>query len=202
MSESNQKTLSAYESHIEEYINGTPQEVSGDVKNWINRTLDGLSIETRILEFGSAFGRDADYIEDLGYTVQRTDATVGFVEYLTKRGHEAEVLNIITDPLPGDSYDLIFADAVLLHLTTSELEAVVRKVRTALIDGGRFSFSLKSGIGEEWSDAKLGVPRYFRYWQQDDITEVLSKSGFSKIDVQEGSLGRNNAAWLHIIAQA
>lgn len=61
--------------------------------------------------------------------MQRTDAMVGVVVCLTKRGSKAEGLNIIIDPLPGDSYDLFFADVVLLHLTTSEIEVVVGMVR-------------------------------------------------------------------------
>lgn len=201
MSENNQKTLNSYEDHIEEYINGTPQEVSGDVKLWIDKTLENLPTTANILELGSAFGRDADYIESFGYTVKRTDATRGFVEYLRSNGNEGVgVLNVITDELPMQQ-DLIFADAVLLHFTDKETEHVISKVYEALNAGGFFSFSLKRGTGEEWSDAKLGSPRYFKYWESDDISRLLRAAGFSILDMQDGSLGRSNAKWLHIIAK-
>jgi len=200
MSNSNQETLSSYEGHIDEYINGTPREVVGDVKVWIDATLQGLSSDARILEFGSAFGRDAAYIENAGYHVQRTDATQGFVDLLRKQGYATDRLNAITDELPA-GYDLIFADAVLLHFTPEDTKIVLSKVFQALNDGGCFSFSLKQGEGEEWSNAKLGAPRYFCYWQQNDIIELLKTVGFDTIEVATGSLGRNNSEWLHIIAK-
>lgn len=196
----NQETLSSYEMHVDEYINGTPGEVVGDVKVWIDATLQGLPSDVRILELGSAFGRDAAYIESLGYSVQRTDATQGFVDYLRKQGYVANLLNAITNELPA-SYDLIFADAVLLHFTPEDMKIVLGKVFQALNDDGRFSFSLKQGEGEEWSNAKLGAPRYFCYWKQDDIIELMKKVGFDTIEVSTGSLGRTNSEWLHIIAK-
>ncbi|MFZ2544686.1 MAG: hypothetical protein WAW80_01790 [Candidatus Saccharimonadales bacterium] len=55
MSETNGTTIRSYESHIQEYIGGTPQEVTGDIKNWIDSTLDGLDTDSKMIEVGSAF---------------------------------------------------------------------------------------------------------------------------------------------------
>jgi hypothetical protein len=200
MSETNETTLQSYEAHIQEYVEGTPQEVTGGVRDWITASLEGLPQDAKILEFGTAFGRDAAYIEGLGYKVERTDATPGFVDLLQRNGLEARLLNAITDNIP-ETYDLIFADAVLLHFTRDETRQVAGKVFTALSDGGRFALSLKQGDGEDWSDAKLGAPRFFCYWNKDDIEKVLSDAGFAKVDVGDfDSSGHNNAKWLHIIA--
>lgn len=199
MSETNGTTIQSYEAHIQEYIDGTPQEVGGDVKSWIDATLDGLATDAKIIEVGSAFGRDANYIESLGYTVLRTDATDGFVKLLTEQGHQAKGFNLITDNFDTD-YDLVFADAVLLHFTRDEVAEATRKIHGALTHSGRFSFSLKQGQGESWSEDKLGAPRYFCYWEQPQITELLASSGFSDVRVSDGGSGHNNAKWLHIIA--
>ncbi len=200
MSETNKKTLASYEAHITQYIDGTPQDVTGDVKTWIDATLLNLSPAARILEVGYAFGRDANYIESQGYSVERSDATLGFVEYLQQQGHEARQLNILEDAIQ-EKYDLVFANAVLLHFNREEVQAVIRKVNDSLNPGGLFSFSLKQGTGEEWSDAKLGAARYFCYWEDAVIKGVLARAGFHDISSQEGELGRNNAKWLHIIAK-
>jgi SAM-dependent methyltransferase len=200
MSESNRKTLESYEGHVQEYIDGTPQEVTGDVKLWIERTLVGLEHDAKILEIGSAFGRDANYIETLGYTVMRTDATEKFVELLKEQGYEAGVFNAITDDFPEEN-DLVFADAVLLHFTEEETLEVCKKVLGSLVHGGRFSFSLKSGTGTEWSDSKLGAPRFFRYWEQSGISNLLREVGFTKVDIENGESGRQGyPSWLHIVA--
>lgn len=70
MSDSNHITLQSYEENIEEYIKQTPHKLSNDVKKWISDTINGLLLEARILEIGSGFGRDADYIEEQGYKVE------------------------------------------------------------------------------------------------------------------------------------
>lgn len=200
MSESNKKTIESYENHVQEYINGTPQEVTGAVKNWIDFSLDGLPSEARIIEVGSAFGRDAEYIENLGYSVERTDATSGFVDYLKHNGKDARVFNALTDIFP-EKYDLIFADAVLLHFNRNETSDVIAKVYSALNDNGRFSFSLKLGEGEAWTEDKLGAPRYFCYWTKEQITHLLYSSGFQNANIEDfDNSGRNNAKWLHIVA--
>jgi hypothetical protein len=65
MSHTNDTTVQSYDAHVQEYIDGTPQSVEGFVQDWIDRTLSGVPPSANILEIGSAFGRDADYIERL-----------------------------------------------------------------------------------------------------------------------------------------
>lgn len=194
---SNNKTLQAYEGHINDYIERTPQEVNGYVKIWIDSMLHTLDPEAKILEIGSAFGRDADYIETQGFSVERTDATLGFVEYLETQGYNARALNILTDEIDSD-HDLIFADAVFLHFSDDELSLALTKVRNALSPQGILGLTLKCGIGEEWSSDKLGEPRYFHYWDKDSISQKLDEAGFlaADTDIIKTADGR----WLHIIA--
>ncbi len=198
MSDTNSTTVQSYDAHIQEYIDGTPQVVEGFVKNWIDAVLTDLPKDVRILEFGSAFGRDADYIESKGYAVERTDVTPGFVSLLQSQGHSARILNAISDELDGP-YNLVFADAVLLHFNRDETQTVISKVFDALSDNGRFAFSLKQGNGESWSEDKLGAPRYFCYWTKDGIEPLLKQAGFSNLKISDDHNG-STAKWLHIIA--
>lgn len=163
MNDSNHQTIQSYEAHVQEYINGTPQDVSGIVKEWLDEAIAGLAKDAHILEFGSAFGRDAAYLQNLGYQVECTDATQAFVDLLKQKGFNARQLNAITDDL-GGSYDLVLANAVLLHFTRDETKQVLQKVFAALNPGGTFAFTLKQGEGEKWSEDKLGAPRYFCFW--------------------------------------
>lgn len=86
MKTANDKTLESYEAHAQEYVEGTTQETLADTKRWIDGFLDGLPRTIEIIEIGSAFGRDALYIERQGYRVQRTDAVRNFVELLRHGG--------------------------------------------------------------------------------------------------------------------
>jgi 2-polyprenyl-3-methyl-5-hydroxy-6-metoxy-1,4-benzoquinol methylase len=197
---SNQQTVQSYNDHVQEYINGTPRETTEDWKRWIDENLQALGANAKILEFGSAFGRDAAYMESQGFTMQRTDASSGFVDLLNKQGHNAQLLNAITDPIPT-GYDMIFASAVLLHFTREETKSVIDKVYAALPGNGRFVFSLKIGDGEETTEAKLGAPRYFCYWQAPDIEKVLNDAGFSSVKiVTAGDYRSDKPYWLLISA--
>lgn len=198
MSNTNDKTIQSYDTHVQEYIDGTIQEVSGTVKDWLDATLQDLPKDAHILEFGSAFGRDAKYIQDLGYSIECTDATKAFVDLLQSKGFNARMLNAITDEIP-DEYNLVLANAVLLHFTRDETAKVLQKVFQALKPGGTFAFTLKQGEGEEWTDSKLGAPRFFCYWTEDRIDTLLKDVGFSEIAITADQRTKN-AVWLQGIA--
>jgi 2-polyprenyl-3-methyl-5-hydroxy-6-metoxy-1,4-benzoquinol methylase len=203
MSNSNQQTIQAYENHVQDYIDGTVQDTTdGTVKTWIDEFLTDLPKTARILEFGSAFGRDATYLQGLGYKVECTDATQAFVDLLSQKEFNARTLNAITDDL-GGPYDLIFANAVLLHFTRDEVKQVLRKVFNALSDHGTFAFTVKQGEGEKWSEPsedKLGVPRYFCYWTGDQIAQVVKEAGFAEVKAT-GDQPTSRATWVQVIAR-
>jgi predicted TPR repeat methyltransferase len=205
-SDENQCTLRAYEEHASEYAR-TAGHVTAGVKAWLDESAAGLSAAARILELGSATGRDASYLRSLGYAVECTDATAAFVALLQDTGLGARQLNVITDDL-GGPYDLVLANAVLLHLTRGQLQSVLHKIRKSLGERGRLAFTLKRGKGEEWSNAKLGAPRFFCYWEAGPLRGLLATAGFTDAritgcaSVRAPSDGRPAIVtdWLHIVA--
>jgi SAM-dependent methyltransferase len=199
MSETNNTTVESYNAHVQEYIDGTPHEVSGVVKDWLDRSIADVPKDARILEFGSAFGRDAEYLSGLGYTVECSDATPAFVDLLQKKGFDAKVLNAITDELP-QGLDFVLANAVLLHFTRDEASQVIKKVFGALNTNGKFAFTPKQGDSEGWSEKKLGAPRFFCYWTEPQIREALKSTGFGDVQVS-GDKATTNAKWLQIVAK-
>lgn len=197
--DANARTRLAYEAHAGAYIARTTNEVSAEARAWLDRALQGLPRSARVLEIGSAFGRDAAYIQSKGFDVVCTDATEAFLRELSARGFAARRLDVLTDDIEG-RYDLILANAVLLHFTRPQFDLVAVKLARALEAKGRLAISLKAGEGEGWSDAKLGVPRYFCYWQADEVSERLSGAEFASVEVTEAETERAHARWLYIIA--
>jgi len=198
---SNQQTLDAYQDRLQAYVAGTAKTVSGESQQWLDAALGGLPPTARLLELGSAFGRDAAYIAAQGYAIECSDAVPGFVTLLQSQGFNARRLNVLTDDV-GDGYHLILANAVLLHFTRRELPLVLSKVRRALAPNGRLAFSLKQGEGEGWSDAKLGAPRFFCYWQPAELEPELRQAGFTHWQIHATHTGRAHADWLFVIAEA
>ena len=183
MSERNTRTLNTYSQNVDKYIDGTVRITSGFQKDWIDDVFRGVPRDAAILEIGSAFGRDALYLESKGYVVEMTDASVGFVEYLQSNGHSAQLLDIVRSR-PVEKYDVVLACAVFLHFTDTDFQQAVKNVRDCLLDGGKFAFSVKLGDGDGWSNEKMGAPRYFNYYQPDGLENALADAGMQTTDLQ------------------
>lgn len=198
----NMQTVEAYNDGADKYIAEMRNDIDPSLREWIGRALDGLDSSARILEIGSASGRDADYVESLGYNVERTDASQGFVDRLRAGGKDARLLNILTDEVDDEQYDLVYANAVFLHFTTDEFNDAVRKVYKALRPGGHFALSLKRGDGEETTARKLDMPRYFHYWQSDDVESALASAGFENFqDTVSDDWRENKPQWLFVTVE-
>ncbi|MGV0156508.1 hypothetical protein ACSW29_24540 [Rhodococcus sp. GB-02] len=102
----------------------------------------------------------------------RTDGALAFVEMMRAQGFTAEVLDMRTEQFNG-TYDAVVANAVLLHLRRDEFEVVARKSRGVVSAEGLLAFTVKKGDGTSWSNAKLGLPRHFTYWQDSQLRQVL-----------------------------
>lgn len=181
---SNNTTLETYQNKFDNYVAGTPQEVSGTQKEWLDELLARIDTDTPILEVGSAFGRDAAYVRDAGYeNLTVTDAFDAAVETLKERGFsDAQKLNLLTDEPEGE-YGLIFASAVFLHFTAPEFETVLRKLHRHLGAKGLLSFTVKEGDGEMYSDDKMDAPRFFHYWRAKPLREVVESCGYEVLEI-------------------
>ncbi len=193
----NETTLETYQQYFDNYVNKTVAETSGTQKQWIDSLLGRVGHNAAILEIGSAFGRDASYIKEAGYTITATDAFDAAIEKLNQLGFAAVKLNVLTDELDGE-YDLIFASAVFLHFTPDELRGVLGKLRARLKQDGLLAFSVKQGDGEEWTDEKMESPRYFCYWQKEPLTQLVAESGYSLVEV--GNVD-DSQKWLMVTCQ-
>lgn len=201
MQTTNSQTLDTYNTKVQTYIETSPSEVFGPLQVWIDVNLDALSKDAKILEIGSGTGKDAKYIASKGYSMELTGASQGFIDHLRTEGFEPRLLNAIKDDL-GENYDMIFADAVFLHFTEPELRLVLNKVHTALNPIGRLAFTLKAGEGEESTTRKMDAPRYFHFWLEEEISQILKETGFTEVTIttDEDFRGEGRPDWLHITA--
>lgn len=93
----------------------------------------------------------------------------------------------------------MLAHAVLLHLDRGQARLAMAACRQAVRPGGLFALTLKDGDGESWSDAKLGAPRWFVYWREDALRDLLSAVGWHVLDVRIVQ-GRTEP-WLHVLCE-
>lgn len=190
----NDKTIESYEKDYKTYIAKTPKSVEGVWKNWIEKFLYFIPKNKTIFEIGSAFGRDAKFIESFGYKVDRSDVTESFINYLNSNGFECKKFNAIKDNFKN--YYAIFANAVFLHFTKDELIKVLNKIHFSLENNGILAFSVKCGNGEEWEDKKLSDKRYFNYWKPEEI-KFLLKNKFKILSLEQDI----DKKWIYVITK-
>ena len=191
-------TLRTYEEAAEDYRRHRRNEVPPPVRALIERVVALVPPGARCLEIGSGPGLEAEFLEERGVRVTRTDATAAFVEMMREDGHDAFRLDIRTDEL-GGAWQLVWANAVFLHLTRPEFAAALRKVHAALAAGGRFAFTVKEGDGDEWHTRKLGLPRHFTYWREPELRAALDATGWrvEHLDQVAGEVDD----WLYVISR-
>jgi len=192
-------TLGSYERGIHDYLRNSPAVPHPSAAAFRERLLAKLSPDDQMLELGSGPGRDALFFEAAGISVRRSDGTAAFVNMLRGQGHEAELLDITRDDL-GEGLDVIFANAVLLHLTSEQLEDLLRRARRAVRARGLLAFTVKEGDGNAWTTEKLATPRYFRYWREPALRDLLERTGWApeSIGHAQGLL----EPWLQVICRA
>ena len=197
-------TVRAYDAFAADYRAGT-QGVPVPVATAVSRLAAVLPAGARVLEIGSGPGRDAEALEEAGLSVRRTDVTPGFVDLLRRAGHDADVVDPLTDDLsdpaaPGAAYDAVWAGACLLHVDRDDLGTVLTRLGEATRSGGLLYASLKEGDGESWSvHGNVAAPRFFTYWREDPLREVLTAAGWSVEHIGHGD-GLRGERWLEVLA--
>jgi len=195
-------TRAAYEEFAADYaaaaIGQTP-ELAEKVKAFVSE----LPPRPRILEIGSGPGRDALALESAGVVVDRTDVSPSFVAFMEEAGHQARVLDPLTDEL-GGPYDGVWAQASLLHVARENLATVLGRLRTAVTPDGRIFLSLKEGDGEAWSvHGSVAAPRHFTYWREAELRTVLATAGWQVVSLTRTPGNRDRSeTWLDVVATA
>jgi SAM-dependent methyltransferase len=198
-------TVRAYDDYAADYREGT-MELNGPVASAIGRLAGVLPSGARVLEIGSGSGRDADALETAGLSVRRTDITASFVEMLRAAGHEADVIDPLTDDLsdpgaPGTPYDAVWSGACLLHVGRDDLPAVLRRLAEATRPGGLLYASFKEGDGEGWSvHGHIPAPRHFTYWREEPLRLAVEEAGWDVQHVGYGD-GLRGERWLEVLAE-
>jgi SAM-dependent methyltransferase len=163
----------------------------------------GVGEGARVLEIGSGGGRDAALMEELGLRVRRTDVTPGFVALLREQGHEADVLDPLTDDLGSSEgpYDGVWANASLLHVARPDVPLALARVADVTRPGGLLLLSVKEGVGEGWSThGAVHAPRHFTYWQAEPLRDAVAGAGWTDVVVARSGGDENTRAWLEVTA--
>jgi SAM-dependent methyltransferase len=199
-------TVESYDASAAAYRDGTATvsaQVGAAIADFVGRVPAGA----RVLEIGSGPGRDARLLEEAGLSVRRTDVTAAFVDLMRAEGHDADVLDPLTDDLddparPGTPYDAVWANASLLHVARTDLGTVLRRLAQATAAGGLLRMWMKEGDGDVWSThGHVAGPRHFTFWRAEPLRAVVEAAGWVVDAVEHEASAQTGEPWLGVWAR-
>lgn len=187
-------TLQHYDQRAEEFWQGTQDH---DVRQNIQELLRHLEGQPpfRILDLGCGPGRDLKAFAALGHVAVGLDGSKCFAA-MARQYSGCEVLeqDFLQLELPPESFDGVFANAVLFHVPSEALPRVLRDLRSALKPRGVLFSSNPRGNNEEgWSRGRYGV---FHDW--DSWRRFMLAAGFEELHhyYRPAGLPREQQQWL------
>lgn len=175
-SASNRSTLAGYEGCADDYAETTAPKSEANDRPALAELLKLAPPGSRLLEIGSGPGWDADWLEERGLVVMRTDGADSFVQFQAGRGRRAERLDVIRDPL-GGPYDGVIALYVLQHVEREMLPSVLAGIAAAIREDGVFLLALREGQGETAEIGSKGNEYYVALWPRAEIVAILAALG-------------------------
>lgn len=171
MSEDRQ-TLDVYNAQAAEYearvaTKGTPG---------LDDFIATLPPHAHVLDLGCGPGLTAKQMMNHGLTVDATDGSTAMVK--RARDHGVPARQALFHQIDGHAlYDGVFANFSLLHLQRAEMPVMLTRLHKLLKSKGILHIGVKLGTG----DARDDLGRFYTYYQQDELEELLTLAGFTLI---------------------
>lgn len=188
------RTLDHYRRNAQAFQAGTADH---DVSQNINALLGAIEAPPpfTILDLGCGPGRDLKTFSALGHRAIGLDGCPEFVEMArASSGCEVWQQDLLHLDLPHEMFDGIFANAVLFHVPSAALAAVLAHLHATLKPGGVLFSSNPRGHNEEgWSGERYGSYHDYPAWEG-----YLTAAGFAPLHhyYRPPGLPREQQPWL------
>lgn len=193
-------TLSHYELSAESFREGTKDH---DVSQNVAALLRHITATPpfSILDIGCGPGRDLATFQRLGHVPVGLEGAPSFVRMARERtGAEVLQQDLLALDLPAARFDGVFANAVLFHVPSQELERVLAQLRQTLVPGGVLFSSNPHGPDREgWRGERYGTFLTWETWQS-----FVIGAGFEELEhyYRPTGLPRDEQPWLASVWRA
>jgi SOS-response transcriptional repressor LexA/SAM-dependent methyltransferase len=168
---------------------------SVDVSTMQELMLRHFGEGSQLLEIGCGSGRDAAFLTSHGRDVTATDASEGMIE-AAKQAHPGMAGQFHCTPFPfplgnvllGQTFDGIYAIAVVMHVPEDELFEFAFQIKSALRTGGTVVLSFSTGR-DGLSDGRDKAGRLFIERPPGRIRLLFERLGFRVLEQRKGTDG-------------
>lgn len=186
-----------YSKYYEQYLesNADGRIGGGTIQERVQLFLRYVPKGRTVFEIGSGSGEDAIALQKAGFEVIASDYVDEFVKILKEKSLNAISFDAKLEEIPNNT-DAIYANAVFVHFSPSELTGFLNKAKTKLSNEKVIFFSVLKGQGLERSARGRGFERDFCYYTLDSLQDILEKTGYSTLDFSD------DEKWIQIIAKS
>jgi SAM-dependent methyltransferase len=180
---SDPSTLSAYTAIATGYAAGKAPAKNTDQNVDYARFTALLKGDARILDLGCGPAHWAARFQRDGYYIDAVDPNPEMAAYAAATyGVSVKISKFedFTAPLP---YDGIWANFSLLHIPKSRFATALNRLHQILQPEGVLSLGMKLGACEAYDE--LG--RFFAYYQEDELRQMLAQAGFRTLHSRCGN---------------
>lgn len=152
-----------------------------------------------ILDFGCGPGRDIAHFKSLGHNPTGLDGTAEFCDMAREMTGRPVLQQTFNDlDLVENSFDGVFANASMFHVTSENLHKVLTDLHKALRPGGILFTSNPRGDTEGWSTPD----RYGNFMQYEKSLQYLENAGYQLINhyYRPPNLPREEQNWLAMVS--
>ncbi len=193
--------IAAYDRSAEEYAKNQQNKVP---QQELAQFTGLLRPGARILDTGCGSGRDCRVFKDKGFDVTGSDLSEGLLAVAKRTNPDIPFLlaDVRTIPVGDETFDGIWANAVLHHLDKQQMHAAIAEFKRLLAPDGIVCVRTKQGEGNLKTRETIvrNEEREFTLLNTEELDAMLREGGFDKIDLKTKESGsRPGLYWLTAI---
>jgi SAM-dependent methyltransferase len=141
---------------------------------------------SRILDVGCGPGRDLRLFAEAGHSPIGIELNPDFIKMAQIHGEViAGDIRRLGDFFVPDSFDGVWAQASLVHLSHEETRQVLSDITSLLVPGGHMYVCVPVAGETGWREEEDGM-RWYATWPDDSFVESVISAGFTINDVVHG----------------
>ena len=193
-----QKTISAYDSQVDNYVEIIKQQ---PVDHTLLDLIARFEADDYVLDLGCGPAMASATMREHGLRVDPTDASKEMVKLANATFDIGARQAQFSDIDESDVYDGVWANFSLLHASVEDFPNILVALHKALKPKGLLHLGMKIGHGA----VRDKYDRYYCYYSQDELVEHLSKAGFVVENVELGEalgMAGDMEPWIAVTSSA